>query len=597
MDKNRGISIRAAKAVFAAFALLALMLCLSACGGSSAAKPTTTAPTASIQAGSSQITAGQPVAITWSSTNATSIAIDPAVAPAPLPASGSATVTPAATTTYNMTATGPGGSAASAVTVNVTAAQPAVTLVSSVPAITAGSSATLTWTSSNAVSVSFSPPVGTDPPALSGSATVMPAVTTIYTLTGTGAAGTTPATASVTINVVAPGTALSPITHLIIVMMQNRSFDNLFGTYPMANGFNPQALGYNQVDAQGKTVSPTLLPNLISPPIQNLLHDTRSYTASYDGGKMDKFAFTNGDVAMQYYDSSVMGTADDGKPFGINTLWGYAQQYTLSDNFYPSAMDSEPANILYMTAATVHDTLTANSYPALDKCSVIQQQQNGGTIAPALTTLTNIGDQMNANHVSWTWYMENFNNEQNSNCADYVPQENAFQYFANTANSANLLNFVPADFQTSLANGTLPSVLWITPAPIHSMHPGSGNVANGIEWLDNLVQSVKSSPAWPSTAIIVLWDESGGWYDHVPPPQLVLSVPDPPGLGARVPVILISPFAKAGVISHQQMDFVSILRFIQWNWGLGILTDPTQSAREMQTGDLCDLLTIPCASP
>ena len=69
------------------------------------------------------------------------------------------------------------------------------------------------------------------------------------------------------------------------------------------------------------------------------------------------------------------------------------------------------------------------------------------------------------------------------------------------------------------------------------------------------------------------------------------------GLGARVPVIMISPFAKAGTISHQQMDFVSILRFIQWNWGLGMFTAPAQAAREQQSGDLCDLLTSPCAAP
>ncbi|HWE83294.1 MAG TPA: alkaline phosphatase family protein, partial [Terracidiphilus sp.] len=137
------------------------------------------------------------------------------------------------------------------------------------------------------------------------------------------------------------------------------------------------------------------------------------------------------------------------------------------------------------------------------------------------------------------------------------------------------------------------SVVWITPAPVASMHPGSGSIANGIEWLDNLVGFVKNSAAWSSTAMIVVWDESGGWYDHVPPPQL----PNTVGLGARVPVIVISPYAKPGAISHQRMDFVSILRFIQWNWGLGTLGGAAQAAREQQSGDICDLLTIPCSSP
>jgi phospholipase C len=93
--------------------------------------------------------------------------------------------------------------------------------------------------------------------------------------------------------------------------------------------------------------------------------------------------------------------------------------------------------------------------------------------------------------------------------------------------------------------------------------------------------------------MVVLWDESGGWYDHVPPPQLNGTL----GLGARVPVIVISPYAKANYVSHQQMDFVSILRFIQWNWALGRFADSTQAAREQQSGDLCDLLASSCGSP
>lgn len=144
-----------------------------------------------------------------------------------------------------------------------------------------------------------------------------------------------------------------------------------------------------------------------------------------------------------------------------------------------------------------------------------------------------------------------------------------------------------------LSSSSLPSVMWVQPSPGHSMHPGQGNIANGIEWLDDFVQAVKGSSEWSSTAIIVLWDESGGWYDHVPPPQLSGTI----GLGARVPVIVISPFAKTGYVSNQQMDFVSILRFIQYNWALGPSSDPTAAAREQQSGDMCDLLTTNCGAP
>jgi phospholipase C len=125
------------------------------------------------------------------------------------------------------------------------------------------------------------------------------------------------------------------------------------------------------------------------------------------------------------------------------------------------------------------------------------------------------------------------------------------------------------------------------------MHPGQGNIANGVEWLDNFVQTVKGSSVWANAAIIVIWDESGGWYDHVAPPQLSGTI----GLGARVPVLVISPLAKPSYISSQQMDFVSVLRFIQWNWVLGPFSDSGQAAREALSGNICDLLTTTCGNP
>lgn len=412
------------------------------------------------------------------------------------------------------------------------------------------------------------------------------AATATYTITASGNGQTAKATATVT--VIAAQATASPISHLIVVVMQNHSFDNLFGTYPMAGGLDPDAPSYRQKDAKGTVVTPALLPSLDTP---DLDHSQAAYSASYDNGKMDKFALTNGALAMGYFDSSLSGQAKDGKTYGMATVWGYAQQYALADRFFSSAMRDEPANMLYMVAATVHDAWTAGSLPYYDHCSALQAG-NGTTIAPPLTE-TNVGDQLTAKGISWVWYQGQYATSVDGSCQNYVPQENPFQYFTSTENAANLQDFDMANFQQTLANGTLPAVAWITPDPVASMHPGAGNLANGIEWLDNLVTLVKNSSAWPSTAMVVLWDESGGWYDHVPPPQLANSM----GLGPRVPVIVISPFAKAGAVSHQQMDFVSILRFIQWNWGVGMFPDPAQAAREQQSGDLCDLLTTPCAAP
>lgn len=380
------------------------------------------------------------------------------------------------------------------------------------------------------------------------------------------------------------------VQHLIIILMQNHSFDNLFGAYPGANGLDPGVASYHQVDKSGKTVSPTPLKSLSS---SDLNHTQDSYIAAWDNGKMDKYAYTNGDLSMQYYDNTVSGKASDGRAFGVNTLWAYAKDYALADNFFASAMNSEPANELYMVAATVHDDQTSGSLPYYDPCSGYQQSQNGGESIAMPLKETNIGDQLTSKKVSWTWYQENFQQASSGDCSDYVPQENVFQYFTNTANSPNIKDFYLPTFQSTLDSGGLPSVVWIQGDGLHDMHPGGGNILDGIEWLDNIVQAVKTSSIWSNTAILVLWDESGGWYDHVAPPQL----PNTQGLGARVPLIVISPLAKAGYISHQQMDFVSILRFIQWNWGLGQFSASAQSAREQQSGDLCDLLTVKCGPP
>lgn len=384
-------------------------------------------------------------------------------------------------------------------------------------------------------------------------------------------------------------------------MMQNHSFDNLFGTYPGANGLDASLPSYRQLDAQGNTVPSTLVPDVAPYGTADLNHSYTSYTSSWNNGKMDKFAYTNGDLSMEYYDNTFSGLTTDKKTYGIDTLWSYARQYALADNFFASSMFSEPAQELNMVAATDDSTSTAKSLPYYDPCSAVEQRNNGGTIAAPLTE-TNVGDQLTAHQVSWIWFQTNFANSLNGTCKDYVPQENVFRYFTSTYDSPNLQSFTMDSFKSMLSSRSLPSVTWITGDGAYDMHPGGGNILDGIEWLDEIAQAVKASTEWPNTAIIVLFDESGGWYDHVPPPQLPStgSGPGAHGFGMRVPVIVISPYAKSDYISHQQMDFVSILRFIQWNWNLGEIPNASpqaQTSREQQSGDLCDLLTSPCGAP
>lgn len=572
-------------------------LIAAGCGSSSGNKltpPPTPKPTVTIAASPASITAGTSATLTVTASDASTVGISGTDGSSYSLSSsgGTQAVSPAATTTYTVTATGSGGSATDSTTVTVAAVvKPTVTLTASPTTITSGDSSTLTWTSTNATSVSFSPAVGSGTPALSGSATVSPTTTTTYTITATGASATATASATVTVNAGSGGGGTqSAITHVIVLILQNHSFDNLFGTFPGANGLDPSLASYTQTDQAGNTVTPTLLSQL---DVADINHSYPTYTAAWDNGKMDKYAYTNGDVSMQYYDNTVSGTATDGKTWGVDTIWGYANQYALADNFYSSSMYSEPAQMLYMMAATTHDSRTAGSLPYYDKCDANQIAANPKATVSVPLTETNVGDQMNAAGVSWAWYQMHYSTSVDGTCTDYVPQENPFQYFTSTEYSPNLQDVTLATFKQTLSGGTLPSVVFFTPAPAVSEHPGSGKMADAIEYVDGIVQAVKNSPYWQDTAIVMLYDESGGWYDHVAPPRLTNS----DGLGARVPVIVISPYAKAGYISKQQMDYVSILRFIQWNWKLGMLPGTGQQAREQQSGDICDLLTTQCGSP
>jgi phospholipase C len=350
-----------------------------------------------------------------------------------------------------------------------------------------------------------------------------------------------------------PGGTNSPIKHVIVVVMQNRGFDHLFGTMAGVEGISPNVPGYRQTDANGNSVTPFLEANAST---ADLNHSRSTYLAAWDKGLMDKYAATNGTLSMAHYDNTMPG---------IDKLWTWAQTYALADNYFPSTMSNGPSQQLYLAAAS------DNNFPWSVQPSYGPCQKADAAASPF--TFKNVGDQMNTASVTWAWFAENY-----AACGGgYLPVQNPFQYFTSTQNSSNIKDL--SNFYTALTNGTLPSVSYIQPNPGHSMHPGSGSVTTAANWLDGLIHKVQNSSSWPDTAVVITWDESGGWWDHVPPPQI-----DSQGLGARVPLIVISPYAKKGYVSHVQMDHVSILKWIQWNWALGELN--TREAKSVDIGDM-----------
>lgn len=341
------------------------------------------------------------------------------------------------------------------------------------------------------------------------------------------------------------------IKNIIVVIMQNRSFDHLFGTFPGATGIQPGVPGFTQKDSTGATVTPMLLSSTST---ADLPHTRNDFLRVWDNGAMDKYAFYNGDVSMGHYDNTTPG---------MSTLWSWAQQFALADNFFPSVMSDAPTNQLYLVAADDNNNpgLLQPFYPPC----------NTQVTASSGYTFQHVGGQLAAKGLNWAWYQENL-----GDCALYVPQENPFQFFTDSHASSNVRDF--SRFAADLGAAP-PAVAFIQPGPGHSMHPGSGPITNGITWLDSLIRQIQASTIWSHTAVIVIWDSSGGWWDHVPPPQV-----DAQGLGPRVPLLVISPFAKKNFISHVQMDDVSILKFIQNTFGLSTLNSRNQMGNDL--GDM-----------
>jgi phospholipase C len=355
-----------------------------------------------------------------------------------------------------------------------------------------------------------------------------------------------------------PTPSPTPVTinNVIVVIMQNRSFDNLFGTFPGAEGIRPGVPGFSQVDAKGATVTPTLLTNLA---VDDLPHVRQALLKVSDNGMMDKYAFFNGDVSMGHYDNTTPG---------VSLLWGWAQQFALADNFFPSVMGDAPSNQLYLIAAQDNND-PFSIQPFFGPC-------NSGGTASAPYTFQHVGNQLSAKGLTWAWYQENL-----GMCGNYIPQENPFQFFVEGKPSPTMRDL--SSFSSDLNSGNFPAVAFVQPNPVHSMHPNTGvPLTDGTTWLDSFLHEIQASPVYQKAVIFVIWDSSGGWYDHVPPPQV-----DAQGLGPRVPMLVISPFAKKGFISHVQMDDVSILKFIQSTFGL-----PSLNSRNDLSNNISDMFSF-----
>ena len=444
----------------------------------------------------------------------------------------------------------------------------------------------------------------------------------------------------------------TPIKHVVVIFQENVSFDHYFGTYPVAANNNPSEPGFSAA-ANTPTVnglSGTLLTN--NPNSTQPFRLTRAQAVTCDqdhnygdeqkafnGGLMNKFVETVGsssascDVAgygktivMAYYDGNT-----------VTAFWNYAQNFAMSDNSFSTTFGPSTPGVLNLIAgSTLTATVTAGSPtgnlagaattgavigdprpdPSLDDC----------TLAPPRTYIKlsgkNVGDLLNAKNITWGWFQGGFkpssmtasgaavcatshNNISGASAGtDYIPHHAGFMYYPQTTNPHHLPptspmavgttdqanhNYDLSDFFSALSAGTMPAVSYLKAGAYQDGHAGYSDPIDEQTFLVNTINTIMQSPFWSTTAIIIAYDDSDGWYDHVMGPIVSpsnvsddnLTGPASCGVGAglpsqgrcgygpRMPLVAISPYARVNFVDHTVTDQSSILRFIEDNWNLG----------------------------
>jgi phospholipase C len=393
-----------------------------------------------------------------------------------------------------------------------------------------------------------------------------------------------------------PLVGIHKIQHVIIVMQENRSFDSYFGTYPGADGL--------PVSADG--VFSSCVPSRKAHRCFRPFHDRsdtnnggphRAYDAVADvnGGKMNGFinqvigaqhgAFCQShpdwpNCAIDPGHTDVMGyhTARE-----IPNYWAYARHYVLQDHmFEPNQGWSLPSHLYAVSG------WSARCRSAFDPTSCVSDLNliNPGQPAPKglVYGWTDLTYLLHKADVSWRYYIALGRTPDCANGAIACkPQRqaltthsiwNPLPQFTDVTQDGQRQNIQSAaSYFSDAHNGTLPSVSWVIPNERTSEHPRS-RISNGQKWVTRVVDAAMRSPNWNSTAIFVVWDDWGGFYDHVVPPSV-----DRYGYGLRVPGLVISPYARTGMVDHQTLSFDAYLKFIEDDFLSGQRLNPLTDGR------------------
>jgi phospholipase C len=369
--------------------------------------------------------------------------------------------------------------------------------------------------------------------------------------------------------------AESPIAHVVVVIQENRSFNNLFATFPGADG---TTVG----KSSGGTIA-VAKTNLIVK--EDLSHDFLVYRTSRDGGKMDGFNllhFPNGSPEGSYPYRYV-------DPAQIQPYWTMAKEYVLAEHMFTTQGSG---------SFTAHQDLIAGGTVVRPNEAIVDFPTGSdnvwgcdaapGTVTSLITqgnhfrpdvgpfpcfTYPTLRNLLDAKRISWRYYAPRIC------CTIFGRTLTAFDAIRAVRYGpewkTNISSPQTNIFQ-DISSGRLANVSWLIPDLNDSDHPGT-RFDTGPSWVADVVNAIGESSYWNSTAVVILWDDWGGFYDGLDPPQFGYG-----GLGFRVPAIVVSPYAKAHYISKTQYEFGSILKFIEKNWHLGRLGTSDKRARGIE---------------
>jgi phospholipase C len=365
---------------------------------------------------------------------------------------------------------------------------------------------------------------------------------------------------------------LEKIEHFVFIMEENKSFDHYFGTYPGADGFNPDTALKDPTD------NTTVKPYHSEADVDfDAPHDRSNAIADINGGAMDGFV----KEAWKRYALSVTPSSEPGyNPKEVMSYhdyrelpnyWNYAHLYVLQDAMFSSVAAYSLAVHLYMVAA-----------------------QSGGYMGesqpyPQRFDFPEITELLKNKDVTWNYYVTSGNNtdsqgkpiESNNDNPTHYTLWNPLPAFPKVWNdqSQRVRMVDVSKFYDDAANGTLPSVSWVCPylGSELSDHPAfKGGMRKPMAYVTGLINAIEQSPEWSSTAIFLSWDDWGGYYDHVIPPFV-----DEYGLGIRVPGLVISPYAKQNYVDHTTYSFDSWLKIVEERFGVEPMTQRDKWADDM----------------